>query len=155
MKQYNSNVMGYFLTPLLILLILSSQLFSESDEESYSKIIERKRIILSASERFGINPMHLSSIIYTERTKNFDWTDEAFDEMIARVGQNSSIGFCQVKIKTAYFIELQLTDSKSEFYCGKKYEKILQRSEEHTSELQSHSFISYAVFCLKKKKKQK
>ena len=30
---------------------------------------------------------------------------------------------------------------------------ILVRSEEHTSELQSHSFISYAVFCLKKKKK--
>ena len=28
------------------------------------------------------------------------------------------------------------------------------RSEEHTSELQSHSFISYAVFCLKKKIKQ-
>ena len=30
-----------------------------------------------------------------------------------------------------------------------------ERSEEHTSELQSHSFISYAVFCLKKKKKEK
>src|SRR5213080_1190941 len=29
------------------------------------------------------------------------------------------------------------------------------RSEEHTSELQSHSGISYAVFCLKKKKKYK
>ena len=29
-----------------------------------------------------------------------------------------------------------------------------ERSEEHTSELQSHSFISYAVFCLKKKKKK-
>src|SRR6186713_3758661 len=29
------------------------------------------------------------------------------------------------------------------------------RSEEHTSELQSHSGISYAVFCLKKKKKNK
>ena len=29
------------------------------------------------------------------------------------------------------------------------------RSEEHTSELQSHSFISYAVFCLKKKNKIK
>ena len=28
------------------------------------------------------------------------------------------------------------------------------RSEEHTSELQSHSFISYAVFCLKKKNKK-
>ena len=30
--------------------------------------------------------------------------------------------------------------------------KTSPRSEEHTSELQSHSFISYAVFCLKKKK---
>src|SRR6056300_724601 len=29
------------------------------------------------------------------------------------------------------------------------------RSEEHTSELQSHSEISYAVFCLKKKKHDK
>src|SRR5213080_3221740 len=28
-----------------------------------------------------------------------------------------------------------------------------KRSEEHTSELQSHSGISYAVFCLKKKKR--
>src|SRR3546814_2786723 len=31
----------------------------------------------------------------------------------------------------------------------------VQRSEEHTSELQSLMRISYAVFCLKKKKKQK
>src|SRR6056300_1724868 len=30
-----------------------------------------------------------------------------------------------------------------------------RRSEEHTSELQSHSEISYAVFCLKKKKEEK
>src|SRR3546814_7673829 len=32
---------------------------------------------------------------------------------------------------------------------------IANRSEEHTSELQSLMRISYAVFCLKKKKKQK
>ena len=40
--------------------------------------------------------------------------------------------------------------SGSQFYIvqGKK---LTDRSEEHTSELQSHSFISYAVFCLKKK----
>src|SRR3546814_3087083 len=31
----------------------------------------------------------------------------------------------------------------------------IQRSEEHTSELQSLMRISYAVFCLKKKKKKK
>src|SRR3546814_5487180 len=33
-----------------------------------------------------------------------------------------------------------------------KTEKIIPRSEEHTSELQSLMRISYAVFCLKKKK---
>src|SRR3546814_2898735 len=32
---------------------------------------------------------------------------------------------------------------------------VANRSEEHTSELQSLMRISYAVFCLKKKKKQK
>ena len=43
------------------------------------------------------------------------------------------------------------------FICGGAFvglEKSIGRrvrSEEHTSELQSHSFISYAVFCLKKK----
>ena len=37
--------------------------------------------------------------------------------------------------------------------AGTRVRKQMQeRSEEHTSELQSHSFISYAVFCLKKKK---
>ena len=37
-----------------------------------------------------------------------------------------------------------------------RYGIILYRSEEHTSELQSHWYISYAVFCLKKKRnKQK
>ena len=33
-------------------------------------------------------------------------------------------------------------------------EKMEARSEEHTSELQSRPHISYAVFCLKKKKKK-
>src|SRR3546814_6885169 len=36
----------------------------------------------------------------------------------------------------------------------KAYERTRTRSEEHTSELQSLMRISYAVFCLKKKKQQ-
>src|SRR3546814_6975376 len=35
------------------------------------------------------------------------------------------------------------------------HEPAIARSEEHTSELQSLMRISYAVFCLKKKKKQR
>src|SRR3546814_6197757 len=38
--------------------------------------------------------------------------------------------------------------------AGVFFSRILRRSEEHTSELQSLMRISYAVFCLKKKKKQ-
>ena len=38
-------------------------------------------------------------------------------------------------------------------YNDKIHSLLFYRSEEHTSELQSHSEISYAVFCLKKKKK--
>src|SRR3546814_7092964 len=36
---------------------------------------------------------------------------------------------------------------------GSSFKNLHQRSEEHTSELQSLMRISYAVFCLKKKKK--
>src|SRR3546814_3067992 len=39
--------------------------------------------------------------------------------------------------------------------CFLCFAEIQGRSEEHTSELQSLMRISYAVFCLKKKKKQK
>src|SRR3546814_9754275 len=39
--------------------------------------------------------------------------------------------------------------------CGLRLLQLSFRSEEHTSELQSLMRISYAVFCLKKKKTQK
>src|SRR3546814_6929201 len=37
---------------------------------------------------------------------------------------------------------------------GLRHRRLLRRSEEHTSELQSLMRISYAVFCLKKKKEE-
>src|ERR1043165_10022530 len=37
--------------------------------------------------------------------------------------------------------------------CGAAVAQFRNRSEEHTSELQSRGLISYAVFCLKKTKK--
>src|SRR3546814_10489841 len=39
------------------------------------------------------------------------------------------------------------------FGPGSCFHRVLYRSEEHTSELQSLMRISYAVFCLKKKKR--
>jgi len=129
MRLYYFNEMGYLFIPFLIVIFISTQLFAESHNETYSKIMERKQLIFTASKLFDINPQYLATVIYTERTKNYDWTDEAFDEIIAKTGQNSSMGFSQVKIKTAYFIEKQITDSVSAFFCGKKYEHILMLSK--------------------------
>ena len=46
----------------------------------------------------------------------------------------------------AALIGIDWSDEKHDVHL-----RVCERSEEHTSELQSHSFISYAVFCLKKK----
>src|SRR3546814_4824305 len=40
------------------------------------------------------------------------------------------------------------------FFYDARGSELFERSEEHTSELQSLMRISYAVFCLKKKKKK-
>ena len=47
-------------------------------------------------------------------------------------------------------VELEESDIQTDLDRRKPGQSM--RSEEHTSELQSHAPISYAVFCLKKKK---
>src|SRR3546814_4373833 len=49
----------------------------------------------------------------------------------------------------------RLFQEAEEFSAGSEGPESAIRSEEHTSELQSLMRISYAVFCLKKKKKRK
>lgn len=51
------------------------------------------------------------------------------DVPLARSGYNSSIGFCQLKLKTAYFIEKALSDSTNSFYAGIKYCDLLNVSK--------------------------
>src|ERR1051326_3357284 len=53
---------------------------------------------------------------------------------------------------TTLFRSVKDVYNQNAVYIGTiDYSPRVARSEEHTSELQSHSFISYAVFCLKKK----
>ncbi|MCU7491379.1 MAG: hypothetical protein HF312_05530 [Ignavibacteria bacterium] len=117
------------------------------------KIKEHEKEILRASKLFDISPLYLKVIIYTERTLNYNWEDEALDEIIARSGLNSSLGFCQVKMKTAYWIEFQLSNSQNEFYPGDKYKGVLSLSkspEEIISKLSNDSMnILYAAAYLR------
>src|SRR3546814_1296271 len=65
------------------------------------------------------------------------------------------LGFGGVSdVRAGRFIELDVADGTSEADLDAMCAKLLAntRSEEHTSELQSLMRISYAGFCLKKKK---
>src|SRR3546814_1516371 len=58
---------------------------------------------------------------------------------------------CQAGFKQLQFVQLLRGKGKPAFQLGIQLALGIQRSEEHTSELQSLMRISYAVFCLKKK----
>src|SRR3546814_2690104 len=73
---------------------------------------------------------------------------------IQRRRMESEAGVLQQRIETLSIRGRRL--QALEWVGGKEKEGIeAKRSEEHTSELQSLMRISYAVFCLKKKKKHK
>jgi hypothetical protein len=116
------KIFAYFLLSIVFL-------FGENSDTTLVNLQHYKENIRYASKSFDIDPNHLKAIIYVERKNNYNWRDEIFDSYLAQKGQNSSIGFCQVKMKTAYWIEYQLADSTSEFYPGKKYEEILSVSQ--------------------------
>src|SRR3546814_8926935 len=74
-------------------------------------------------------------------------------------GRNSKISWTQVETGSAITWKypsciLQGDNSVGEFYSIAITNNYQQRSEEHTSELQSLMRISYAVFCLKNKKRK-
>jgi hypothetical protein len=110
---------------LFFLLLLPTMSQAESPEVTLTKFKGRQSLIEVAANKFSIHPRYLIAIIYVERTLNYDWTDDAWDVTLAKVEKNSSIGFAQIKIKTAYFIEQQLQDPTSPFYPGKPYENFL------------------------------
>lgn len=135
------------------LLFSPAILFSENIDTALIKIERNNKFFKNASQQFDVNKQYLKSIVLVERLLNFDWSDNALDEIFARSGLNSSIGFCQVKIKTAYFIEKQLNDSTSKFYPGYKYFSLLKISKSPTElmqKLQNDSLnIMYAAAYLK------
>src|SRR3546814_9262514 len=70
------------------------------------------------------------------------------------VAEAEGVGFCR-RNDEASAVQLDAGAAKPVIRLqGQDRSKVGARSEEHTSELQSLMRISYAVFCLKKKKKK-
>src|SRR3546814_2168196 len=84
-----------------------------------------------------------------------DWSSDGCSSDLARDGGGGAVGLEQRHQRLA---DLQFGDRGGDVDIGVGAERLrrrFDRSEEHTSELQSLMRISYAVFCLKKKKKNK
>jgi hypothetical protein len=107
----------------IAICVLPFPLRAEDPDTTLARFREQSFNFEYASKTFDIDPLKLKAIIYVERKNNYDWRDEYFDDYLAKKGKNSSVGFCQVKMKTAYWIECQLADSASEFYPGPYYAK--------------------------------
>ncbi len=143
----------HFIILSIVLLFTSNFIFAENPDTSLVKIKRNKKLIIEACNLFDINPKILSAVIFVERTRNYTWEDDALDEYLAQAGLNSSIGFCQVKIKTAYWIEIQLNDTNSLYFPGNKYRSLLKISKspgEIITKLQNDSLnILYAAAYLR------
>lgn len=125
----NKLTTGGVLKIFACFLLVASILFAEDPDTTLVRLKGQSENIEYASKKFDIDLVKLKTIVYVERTNNYNWQDEYFDDYLAKKGQNSSIGFCQIKMKTAYWIECQLSDSTSEFYPGRKYRDILPISQ--------------------------
>jgi hypothetical protein len=143
---------GFIIIPAFILAYISFS-YSEHPDSSMSFIRERTAYFKKAAASFNINARFLKAIVFVERTLNYDWQDDALDIIIANAGKNSSIGFCQIKLKTAYWIEKTLSDTLSAFYPGFEYVNILSVSNntvELIQKLQKDSLnILYAAAYLR------
>ena len=76
--------------------------------------------------------------------------DQDWIELLTQDPNALTLVIADIDQRTANLLKELGFSAEEQNDWSKSYSK---RSEEHTSELQSHSFISYAVFCLKKKNK--
>ncbi len=123
------NLISFIKITGSIIIVLACPVSAEPADTTLEKIRINRETIHEAARKFAVNPSYLAAIIYTERTLNYDWSDAAFDVALALSNKNSSIGFCQIKLKTAYFIERQFHDTNSVYFPGEHYQPLLKISQ--------------------------
>src|SRR3546814_3690346 len=85
----------------------------------------------------------------------FAWTDDfGFAQRYAAPESARVIALCRAEATKMGSLGASVEETK-EVWDDIMPGRMAQRSEEHTSELQSLMRTSYAVFCLKKKKEQR
>ena len=101
-------------------------------EWSYFKeaVTKDKKYIDSAALACGVEPRMIVACLVGEQVRLFNSRRERFKNVVAplktlALETNSSYGVTGIKERTAQNIEYYLKDAKSSYYCGSKYEHIL------------------------------
>ncbi len=94
-----------------------------------NELAEKKAFIHSAAILTGISSRIITSVLYAERFLNFNWEDAVLDNVLAYSGYNSSVGFGQIKISTAFWIEQEIRDKSSKYYLGVSMASAIQQSK--------------------------
>ena len=113
------------------------------------EIVRDNEALIERLGRDRLDIAYMTPASYVEMTRRY-----GKHRLLARISVNGSPTYRGVIVIRADspFKELsQLIHKRFAFGRVSSTISYRVRSEEHTSELQSHSFISYAVFCLKKK----
>ena len=122
---------------LLIAAVFRHDCRAEHPYTTNKKITEHAALIDHAAGLFRVNPAFLSAVIYVERTLNYDWRDQVYDiYLFERLSLNSSIGFCQIKIKTAYYIEYQFQHADGPYFPGRDFSSLIALSRSKNELLQ-------------------
>jgi len=101
-------------------------------EWSYFKeaVTKDKKYIDSASAACGVEPRMIVACLVGEQVRLFNSRRERFKDLVAplktlALETNMSFGVTGIKEQTARNIETYLKDPQSPFYCGSKYEHLL------------------------------
>jgi len=100
------------------LFILLTGLFAQGNDAALQTLKENRDLIIEHSRLFDVQPRIVAAVIYAERVLNVNWRDTYLDKLMALNRINSSIGFCQVKLNTARWIEKNLNDTSSKYFLG-------------------------------------
>lgn len=109
----------------LIIIFLHAQ---EKEIRVLEELAERNEFIIQAAKAVNISPRIVAGVIYAERLRNFHWNDEILDDVLAQSGYNSSIGFAQIKVNTAFWIEEQLHTPSGKYFLGETIRSQFPRS---------------------------
>lgn len=116
---------------LITLLCLYSAPFlcAEPHENTIRILREYADSIRIISQQWDVPVRLLVSAIYADRRMNYNLLDDNLDISIARAGRNNSIGFAQIRVSTAIWVEQVLNDTTNAYFPGDKYSKLIQSTK--------------------------